>query len=30
VRFIKSTISKVTWAAIGSKNGGEVVSADSY
>jgi prepilin-type N-terminal cleavage/methylation domain-containing protein/prepilin-type processing-associated H-X9-DG protein len=30
VRFIKSTINRFTYAAIGSKNGGEVVSADSY
>ncbi len=30
VRFVKSTISRVTWMAIGTKAGGEVVSADSY
>jgi prepilin-type N-terminal cleavage/methylation domain-containing protein/prepilin-type processing-associated H-X9-DG protein len=30
VRFIKSTINKVPYAAIGSRNGGEVVSADSF
>ncbi len=30
VKFIKSTISRTTWWALGTKNGGEVVSADSY
>jgi prepilin-type N-terminal cleavage/methylation domain-containing protein/prepilin-type processing-associated H-X9-DG protein len=30
VRFVKNTVNKVTYAAIGSKNGGEVVSSDSY
>jgi prepilin-type N-terminal cleavage/methylation domain-containing protein/prepilin-type processing-associated H-X9-DG protein len=30
VRFIKDTISRETWWAIGSMNGGEVVSADQY
>jgi len=30
VRFIKSSISNPTWVAIGTRNGGEVVSADSY
>jgi len=30
VRFIKSTISPQTWWAIGSKDGGEVISSDSY
>ena len=30
VRFIKSTINIVTWRALGSKAGGEVISADSY
>jgi prepilin-type N-terminal cleavage/methylation domain-containing protein/prepilin-type processing-associated H-X9-DG protein len=30
VRFIKDTVNQVTWWAIGSRNGGEVVSADSY
>ncbi|MDX2038750.1 MAG: DUF1559 domain-containing protein [Isosphaeraceae bacterium] len=30
VKFIKNTINKVTIAALGSRNGGEVVSADSY
>jgi prepilin-type N-terminal cleavage/methylation domain-containing protein/prepilin-type processing-associated H-X9-DG protein len=30
VRFIKNSISMPTWRALGSKSGGEVVSADSY
>ena len=30
VRFVKSTISQMTWMSLGSRNGGEVVSADSY
>lgn len=30
VKFLKQTISRPTYAALGSKNGGEVVSADSY
>jgi prepilin-type N-terminal cleavage/methylation domain-containing protein/prepilin-type processing-associated H-X9-DG protein len=30
VRFIKSAINLPTWRAIGSRNGGEVVSSDSY
>jgi hypothetical protein len=30
VRFIKSSISQVTWMALGTKAGGEVISADSY
>ena len=30
VRFVKSSISMQTWWAIGSKDGGEVVSSDSY
>jgi prepilin-type N-terminal cleavage/methylation domain-containing protein/prepilin-type processing-associated H-X9-DG protein len=30
VRFIKDTIAPQTWWALGSRNGGEVVSADSY
>ena len=30
VRFIKSTVAGLTWRALGSVNGGEVVSADSY
>jgi prepilin-type N-terminal cleavage/methylation domain-containing protein len=30
VRFIKDTISLVTWQALGTRNGGEVISADSY
>jgi prepilin-type N-terminal cleavage/methylation domain-containing protein/prepilin-type processing-associated H-X9-DG protein len=30
VRFIKSTVNPVTWIAVGSINGSEVISADSY
>ena len=30
VRFVKSSISQPTWMALGSKNGGEVISSDSY
>ncbi len=30
VKFIKSTISRSTWWALGTRAGGEVVSADSY
>jgi prepilin-type N-terminal cleavage/methylation domain-containing protein/prepilin-type processing-associated H-X9-DG protein len=30
VRFVKSSISQPTWMALGTRNGGEVVSADSY
>ncbi len=30
VRFIKNTISPTTWFALGSRAGGEVISADSY
>jgi prepilin-type N-terminal cleavage/methylation domain-containing protein/prepilin-type processing-associated H-X9-DG protein len=30
VRFIKNSISLVTWQALGTRNGGEVISADSY
>ncbi|WP_435015749.1 DUF1559 domain-containing protein [Tundrisphaera sp. TA3] len=30
VRFIKDTINPITWRALGSKAGGEVVSADAY
>jgi prepilin-type N-terminal cleavage/methylation domain-containing protein/prepilin-type processing-associated H-X9-DG protein len=30
VRFFKSTINIVTWRALGTRNGGEVISADSY
>jgi prepilin-type N-terminal cleavage/methylation domain-containing protein/prepilin-type processing-associated H-X9-DG protein len=30
VRFVKDSISLATWRALGSRNGGEVVSADSY
>jgi prepilin-type N-terminal cleavage/methylation domain-containing protein/prepilin-type processing-associated H-X9-DG protein len=30
VRFIKSSVSQITWMALGSANGGEVISSDSY
>jgi prepilin-type N-terminal cleavage/methylation domain-containing protein/prepilin-type processing-associated H-X9-DG protein len=30
VRFFKDTISPTTWAALGTRGGGEVLSADSY
>ncbi|QEH35637.1 putative major pilin subunit [Aquisphaera giovannonii] len=30
VRFVKDSVSLTTWRAIGSRNGGEVVSADSF
>ena len=30
VRFIKNTIDTAAWWAVGSINGGEVVSADSF
>ncbi len=30
VKFMKNTINVVTWQALGSRNGGEVVSADGY
>jgi prepilin-type processing-associated H-X9-DG protein len=30
VRFLKTSITLVTYCALGSRNGGEVVSADAY
>jgi prepilin-type N-terminal cleavage/methylation domain-containing protein/prepilin-type processing-associated H-X9-DG protein len=30
VRFIKDTVNQVTWWAIGTRNGGEVVSSDAF
>jgi len=30
VRFMKSTVSKATWRALGTRAGGEVISSDSY
>jgi prepilin-type processing-associated H-X9-DG protein len=30
VQFIKDSIAVPTWQALGSRNGGEVVSADSF
>ena len=30
VRFVKDTVNMRTWWALGTRNGGEVISADSY
>jgi hypothetical protein len=30
VRFIKSTIAQYTWWSLGTRNGSEVITADSY
>ncbi len=30
VRFVKDSVSRMTWWALGTRNGGEVISADSY
>ena len=30
VRFFKNSINISTWQAVGTRNGGEVISADSY
>ena len=30
VKFIKDAISRPTWWALGTRNGGEVISSDSY
>ncbi len=30
VKFIKDTVSLATWAAIATKNYGEIISADQY
>ena len=30
VQFIKNSINVTTWQALGSRNGGEVISADAY
>ena len=30
VRFVKNTVSPVTWRALGTIAGGEVISADQY
>jgi hypothetical protein len=30
VRFLKNSVNIVTWRAIGTRNGGEVISSDSY
>jgi len=30
VKFIKSTVNYTTWQALGTRNGGEVISADAY
>jgi len=30
VRFIKSTVNIQAWRGLGTRNGGEVISSDSY
>jgi prepilin-type processing-associated H-X9-DG protein len=30
VRFVKDGVSRLTWWALGTRNGGEVISSDSY
>jgi hypothetical protein len=30
VKFVKDSVSQATWWALGTKAGGEVISADSY
>jgi prepilin-type processing-associated H-X9-DG protein len=30
VRFLKNTVNTTTWRALGTRNGGETVSSDSY
>jgi hypothetical protein len=30
VQFVKNSVNVVTWQAVGSRNGGEVVSADAF
>ncbi len=30
VRFVKNAVSLITWRALGTRNGGEVVSSDAY
>lgn len=30
VKFIKNTVNRMTWVALGTRSGGEIVSADSY
>jgi prepilin-type processing-associated H-X9-DG protein len=30
VRFVKDSVSYQTWWALGSRNGGEVISSDQY
>ena len=30
VKFIKNSINRMTWVSLGTRNGGEVISADSY
>ncbi|MDE2508097.1 MAG: DUF1559 domain-containing protein, partial [Planctomycetota bacterium] len=29
-RFIKDSVNLITWRALGTRNGGEAISADSY
>jgi hypothetical protein len=30
VRFVKNSVNLATWLALGSRNGGEVISADAF
>ena len=30
VRFVKDSVARLTWWALGTRNGGEVISSDSY
>jgi len=30
VRFVKDTVANQTWWALGTRNGGETISSDSY
>jgi hypothetical protein len=30
VRFLKDTVNLIPWRALGTRNGGEVISADAY
>jgi prepilin-type processing-associated H-X9-DG protein len=30
VKFVKSTVNVLTWRALGTRNGAEIVSADAY
>ena len=30
VKFVKSSINRITWMSLGTRNGGEVISSDAY